>query len=260
MLDGVAAIRSRREPPSFRMVEVARVEPLSRFMTRVTVTGPALEGLDLGLPASSVRLLLPGPAGEVTLPTWSGNEFLLDDGSRPLIRTLTPLRFEPGAWELDLEIVRHGDGTLTAWADVAAPGDRAAVSGTGRGYEVDQAARAFVVAGDEAALPAISMLLRALPAEAAVSVLVEVRHLDARLALPAHPGATIRWFELEVGAPPGDALVSAVTSAPIEPDVRMWAVGEAAAMQRIRRNLFDDRGLPRSHAAVRGYWKHGREL
>jgi len=92
------------------MVEVARVEPLSRFMTRVTVTGPALEGLDLGLPASSVRLLLPGPAGEVTLPTWNGNEFLLDDGSRPLIRTLTPLRFEPGAWELDLEIVRHGDG------------------------------------------------------------------------------------------------------------------------------------------------------
>jgi NADPH-dependent ferric siderophore reductase len=35
-------------------------------------------------------------------------------------------------------------------------------------------------------------------------------------------------------------------------------MGEAAAMQRIRRHLFEDRGLPRSQASVRGYWKHGR--
>jgi NADPH-dependent ferric siderophore reductase len=29
-------------------------------------------------------------------------------------------------------------------------------------------------------------------------------------------------------------------------------------MQRIRRHLFEDRGLPRAAAFVRGYWKHGR--
>jgi NADPH-dependent ferric siderophore reductase len=29
-------------------------------------------------------------------------------------------------------------------------------------------------------------------------------------------------------------------------------------VQRIRRHLFEDRGLPRLHAWVRGYWKHGR--
>ena len=34
--------------------------------------------------------------------------------------------------------------------------------------------------------------------------------------------------------------------------------GEAAAVQRIRHHLFDERGLSRSHAVVRGYWKHGR--
>jgi NADPH-dependent ferric siderophore reductase len=28
--------------------------------------------------------------------------------------------------------------------------------------------------------------------------------------------------------------------------------------QRIRRHLFEDGGLPRVHAWVRGYWKHGR--
>jgi NADPH-dependent ferric siderophore reductase len=29
-------------------------------------------------------------------------------------------------------------------------------------------------------------------------------------------------------------------------------------MQRTRRHLFDERGIPRAHTAVRGYWKHGR--
>ncbi len=227
-------------------------------MARITLAGPALEGLDPGLPAASVRFLLAEDTTEVTLPTWSGNEFLLEDGSRPIIRTLTPLRFDPRSLELDVEIVRHGHGPLSAWADAAKAGHRAAVSGTGRGYEIEPSARAFLLAGDESALPAISVLLRALPPEAEVQVLVEVRHLAARLELPAHPGATVQWYQLETGSRPGDSLVDAVTSARLDPDVRVWAAGEAAALQRIRRHLFDDRGLPRSRAVVRGYWKHGR--
>ena len=97
-------IRTRREPPPFRTVEVVRVEPRSPHMVRITLAGPELEGFDPGLPAASVRLFLPGclhgslpgDSTGVVLPTWRGNEFLLEDGSRPIIRTLTPLRFEPG--------------------------------------------------------------------------------------------------------------------------------------------------------------------
>ena len=54
----VTATRVRREPPPFREVEVARVEPRSPRMVLITLAGPALEGLDPGLPAASVRLLL----------------------------------------------------------------------------------------------------------------------------------------------------------------------------------------------------------
>jgi NADPH-dependent ferric siderophore reductase len=39
---------------------------------------------------------------------------------------------------------------------------------------------------------------------------------------------------------------------------RLWAAGEAASMQRIRQHLFTERGIARSVATVRGYWKHGR--
>jgi NADPH-dependent ferric siderophore reductase len=49
-----------------------------------------------------------------------------------------------------------------------------------------------------------------------------------------------------------------VRDAELAPRTRLWAAGEAAAMQRIRRHLFEDRGLSRADATVRGYWKHGR--
>ena len=228
-------------------------------MVRVTLGGPQLAGLELGLPAGSVRILLPPPgAADVVLPSWNGNEFLDADGGRPVIRTLTPLRLDADALELDVEIVRHGHGPLSAWAGAAGPGAAVAVSGTGRGYEIDATAPQFLLAGDESALPAIATLLPALPAGAHVDVVVEIAAASGRSR--SLPGLASR----STGASStrarrqGDALVPRVTSTRLPVAARVWAAGEAAAMQRIRRHLFDEVGLPRSQAVVRGYWKHGR--
>ena len=87
---------------------------------------------------------------------------------------------------------------------------------------------------------------------------MEVAHPDARLALPDHPLVEATWHDLEPGAMPGDALVAAVQGTEIADGARVWAAGEAAAVQRIRRHLFEQRGIPRSQTSVRGYWKHGR--
>src|ERR1700738_2328054 len=122
----------RREPPPFRLVEVGRVERLSPRMVRLTLSGADLEGLTVEHPAASARLLLPPSRGDqLVVPSWNGNEFLLPDGRRPAIRTFTPLRFAPEALSLDLEIVVHGGGVASEWADGAEPGDHAAISGLG---------------------------------------------------------------------------------------------------------------------------------
>ena len=68
----------------------------------------------------------------------------------------------------------------------------------------------------------------------------------------------MEWVDLPAGAPPGDALAAAVTGAELQTGTHVWAAGEAAAIQRIRRHLFDERGLARSQTWIRGYWKHGR--
>ena len=251
--------RIRREPPAFRRVTVAGVTPLTPRLVRVTVGGPELDGLVIDQPAASVRLLLPSPGSkELVMPTWHGNEFRLPDGSRPTIRTLTPLRLDSTIQELDLEIVIHEGGAASAWAQAAQPGDKAAVSGPGRGYPIDAEASGFLLGGDESAIPAISQLLEVLPADKPVHVIIEVADPAARLELPKHPAASVDWHDLPAGAPPGDALVAAVTEANLAAGTRVWAAGEAAAMQRIRRHLLDERKLPRSETWIRGYWKSGR--
>jgi NADPH-dependent ferric siderophore reductase len=254
-----ALLRVRREPPPFRRVAVRRVEPLSPRMVRVTLTGAELDGWVLGEPAASVRLLLPSPgSSELVLPVWHGNEFLLPDGERATIRTLTPRRFDPEERELDVDIVLHdGVGAASSWASAATPGDEAAISGPARGYVIDPDAPAFILAGDETAIPAIGQLLEWLPARRPVRVLIEVSVPDARTAMPAHAEATVEWLD-QPGPPPGDALVAAVRDADVAAGTRIWAAGEAAAMHRIRRHLFEDRGMSRVQATVRGYWKHGR--
>ena len=253
--------RLRREPPAFRRVTVQGVTAVTPRMMRVNLAGPELEGLVIDQPASSVRLLLP-PAGtkDVVMPTWNGNEFLLPDGSRPALRTLTPLRSDPEAPSLEVEVVIHEGGALTDWVAAVGPGDEVALSGPGRGYPVDADATDFLLGGDESAIPAIGQVLDALSAGSTARVLIEVANPDARLELPAGHGLTadVTWLDLPPGAAPGTALVDAVTAADITDSARIWVAGEAAAMQRIRRHLFDQRGIPRAATWIRGYWKAGR--
>jgi NADPH-dependent ferric siderophore reductase len=252
-----ADLRVRREPPAFRRARVLAREDVTPHLVRITLGGPELAGLDAGAPAASVRLL-PPTDGQLAPVAWNGNEFRFADGRRPPIRTLTPRRWDGARRELTVEVVRHGEGPLSAWAGEAVAGTEAAVSGTGRGYAVDPAGTEYVLAGDESALPAIGTLLEALPPRAAVTVLAEVAHPDARFALPAHPGATVAWHDRPPGSAPGDALVAAVHALTPGPDAEVWVAGEAAAVQRIRTHLFEALGLPRARCTVRGYWKHGR--
>lgn len=249
----------RREPPPFRVVAVRRVTEVTPFMARVTFGGPALAGLQIDEPAASVRLLLPPPrSSELVMPTWNGNEFLFDDGTRPIIRTFTPLDLDHELLEISLEVVLHEGGATSSWVESAGEGDLAAISGPGRGYTIDTTANTYVLAGDETALPAIGQLIDAMPDDMTVDVVVEVRHLDARVDLPERARQAVTWVGADEDAPPGAALVSAMERLEFGIATRIWAAGEAGAMQRIRRHLRDDRGLDRSHTTVRGYWKHGR--
>jgi NADPH-dependent ferric siderophore reductase len=152
----------------------------------------------------------------------------------------------------------HDGGAASNWAGAAQVDAPAAISGPGRGYAVDADAHDYFVGGDETAIPAISQLLEELPTDARVHVAIEIADPRARLNLPAHPGASVQWHEASDGAPAGAALFDALRAADLAPTTKIWMAGEAAAVQRIRKHLFDERGIARRDAWIRGYWEHGR--
>jgi NADPH-dependent ferric siderophore reductase len=244
-------LRTRREPPAFRRLSVREAESVSRRMTRVILGGSELEGFSIDLPAASVRLLLPTD-GELEIPVWAGNEFLLNDGTRPIIRTFTPRRFDAGALELCLDVVLHGAGVASTWAETTEPGDEVAVSGPGRGYDIDPDATGFLLAGDETAIPAICQLLECLPE---VPIVAHLLVSDESARVDLHRAVDITWHMMSNGSDRHDLLHNAIRTPDLSPDLQIWAAGEAAAMQRIRNYLFREIDFPRSQATVRGYWK-----
>jgi len=244
----------RREPPAFRRVRVANTARLGPRMVRVTFAGDELSGLKIEDPAASVRLLLPDPGEDLAIPTWNGNEFLRADGSRPLIRTFTPRRFDAAVPELDLDMVLHTAGAASAWALQSTQGAEAAISGPGRGYEVDAKVTDYLLVGDESAIPAISQLLEAIAPNATIRVHLEVDGEFGQVEVPGHPGRQLTWHTLG-DEERGSHIVKALAAEEIDVDTAIWCAGQAAAMQKVRNHLFKDRGVARAQGTVRGYWK-----
>lgn len=257
--DATAKLRSlRREPPAFRRVVVRSTELLGPRMQRVVLGGDELSGFAIESPASSVRLLLPPPGHDkIIMPTWSGNQFDLPDGSRAPIRTFTPRAFDPERLELTLDMVLHDHGLAADWARTAQVGHEVAISGPGRSEDLDDAVRSFLLAGDESAIPAIGQLLEWIPDDRSVEVYIEVVDADGQIELPAHPNATVAWHHTPAGGVPGDAMVNAVMGVDDLAD-SVWVAGEAASVQRLRKYLFNERGRDRSTVTARGYWKVDR--
>ena len=243
-----------RRKPNPRRIEVARLQPLSPHMVRITFTGPDLAAFGWSGPAAHLKLIVPDAGShEAALP--------LPDGPRSLLmRTYTPRRFNAQAAELDIDFVLHDHGPAGRWATRAQVGDRLVVMGPAPGYKIDPAAEWFVLAGDNTALPAIETILAELPANVHAQVLVEV--VDAQEQRPLHSAAKVdvHWLprgpDAQQAGEPLEAALRALPPLPAGPGC-VYVGCEAAAMRRIRALLVNERGVDRSRLVTRGYWKLG---
>jgi NADPH-dependent ferric siderophore reductase len=252
-------LRVRRPPPPFQEVAVVDRRELSPRMLGLTLEGECLRSFAVPQPAMSLRVVVPWPDAELELPEWNGNEFLLADGTRPALRTFTPLRPDPDAGRLDLEIVRHPGGAVSQWAEGVDLGARAAISGPGAGYDYPDDATTLMVLGDETAMPAIRQLIAMAPTHLRLDVRVETTCAEARLDLGARRTDRVTWYETPPESSPGQRLAAYVRTMDAVPDrIDLWAAGEASAVQAIRNHLFKTLGLERNRAVVRGYWKPAR--
>jgi NADPH-dependent ferric siderophore reductase len=253
--------------------EVVRTEQLTSHMIRVVLGG---NGFDTFKPSeftdSYVKLVfvaddvdvsaLPQP---LTLDSFAD----LPAVKKPVVRTITVRRADPAAGELVVDIAVHGDhGTAGPWAATAQPGQPMYLMGPSGAYAPDPSADWHLLAGDETALPAISVALESLPANAIARVFIEIAEPEDEIPLTAPEGAQINWLyrggraDLVGADRAGDnaPLVEAVTTAFWLPgQVHAFVHGEAqAVMHNLRPYIRKERGVDAKWASISGYWRRGR--
>ncbi len=253
-VDGAA----KNDKKMVREAEVVGVEWLSPGLVRLFFTGEDLRGIPpLECTDHYIKFFFPPKGADYS---WPFDPALLRTtlpaGQRPVTRTYTVRSFERESNTMAVDFVVHGDeGLAGPWAAKATPGDRIGFRGPGGKFIPDHSADALLVAGDEAALPAIAATLQALPADVVAEVFVEVEDEAHRIELPVNERTTVHWVHRDDHSH-GVGLAQAVRNAPY-PDGRVQAFvhGNAHMVKDIRRYLFVERGLEKARASISGYWR-----
>ena len=253
--------------------EVIRTEQVMSHMIRVVLGG---SGFDTFTPSeftdSYVKLVFV-PDGvdvaELPRPLTLDSFADLPAAKQPVVRTITVRRADPVAREIAVDIAVHGDhGAAGPWAASAKPGQPMYLMGPSGAYAPDPAADWHLMVGDETALPAISVALEALPANAIGQVFIEVAEPEDEIPLAAPEGVQINWIlrggraDLVGEDRAGDhsPLVEAVKTAHWLPgQVHAFVHGEAqAVMHNLRPYIRKERGVDAKWASISGYWRRGR--
>ena len=236
---------------------MARPEPRMLMLLSRTQVTPNMVRLRLG--GSGMASFPQGSLGGYVKLRLSEGE----DGARPAVRTYTIRRQSEDA--IDVDFVVHGldherPGPAVEWALSAQPGDRISVGGPGPAKPLPKGMDRYLVAGDMTALPAISVNLEALPADARGAAVIEIQHEDDRQDIALPKGFAIHWL---VNPHPGndpELLLRKLRELGWEDgETYGWVAAEFSAMRMLRDYLRGERGLGPDRLYVSSYWKRGED-
>ena len=253
---------TRKTRPQINLT-VLRREQLSAHMVRIVAGGEGFaDYVNNDFVDRYVKIAFPqsGVAYPEPLDLWAVRETMPRE-QWPFTRTYTIRWVDVAARELAIDFVIHGDeGLAGPWAASAQPGDSLVFTGPGGGYNPDPSADWILLAGDEAAIPAIAAVIESLPEDARGLAFLEVDSDADIQPISAPAGLKVAWLQRR-GVAAGDShlLVSAVReSAWPDGRVDVFAHGERGYMKGLREVLFRERGLDRNQVSLSGYWAKGR--
>ncbi len=181
------------------------------------------------------------------------------DGDRPVRRRYTIRSVDPAQCLVTLGIVRHDGGPGERWVRAARPGDQIeGIAPRGKIFPADGAAW-HLFAGDFSALPAFFAMAGSLPAQAHVTVILEVPGPEDQQDLAAAADARMLWLH-RGDRPAGDpsALAAAIAEVPLPPGAgHAYLAGEAKLVLALREALAA-RGMPADRMSPKAYWGLGK--
>jgi NADPH-dependent ferric siderophore reductase len=234
-------------PKPITPLTVTATELLGPAMLRVSFAGDlaAFDGCD---DTDRYVKLLFTPDGSPDLTRMA-------DGERPAVRSYTVLDLDVAAGTFAIDFALHGSGFAMRWAREVRVGATISVQGPGSGYTPDPTADWHLLAGDDAALPAIRQSLAALPPGAQGYAVVQVGREAERLPLPAPGGVEVRWLHRDDDSP---SLADAVRTLPWRDGrVDVFVHGEAQTVMQEIRPYLAAQGVDCRAASISGYWKRG---
>lgn len=226
----------QRQARPVRQAVVVGTERLTRDMVRLRLGGEGVASLEpLAHTDSYVKLLF----GDVT-------------------RTYTIRHLDTDAGEMTVDFLVHGDrGLAGPWARDAKVGDEIAFRGPGGAWHPRAGASGHLFVGDETAAPAIAAALDTLPHPARAVVVLQVADDSVHLPLRALPGLEVRWLHRDAGDDEQRVLESVASLELDWVDVEAFVHGNADMVRLVRRHLVGERGVPREHLSLSGYWRPG---
>jgi NADPH-dependent ferric siderophore reductase len=245
-------------PPARHAVTRVRHELRRRRLTVVAVEAPTPRVRRIHLTSPDLAdFKSPSPDDHVKL-------FFADAFGGTVMRDFTPRAFEPERRVLTIDFALHAAGPATTWAAHARVGDTLDIGGPRGSTVVTDDFDAYLLVGDESALPAIARRVEGLRAGVHVTTIVAIANRDERQELttaadwrplwvvrgesgPAEVGEVLWAVEQLLGA--GWRLGAAR-------DTYAWVAGETSLVTAVRDRLVAA-GQDPAWLQARGYWKRG---
>lgn len=161
--------------PAPRTLNVVRTKYITPQMYRVTLGGTGLLDFPEDQESAYIKLIFPQ-----------------EHGARPLMRTYTISGQRKN--EIDVDFALHdAEGPASMWARNAQVGEQILVGGPGPKKLINNEADWFLLVGDMTALPAISVNLAQLPADACGYAVLEVTSEADKQLLKKPDNVDIHW-------------------------------------------------------------------
>ena len=242
-------------PANFRLLTVRKSRLLFEGMQRVTVHYPDIDRLQghgihfrLILPCNKSRPPVWPVMGPNGAPVWPAGEDKLH------ARYITLKNIRADQQEVDIDIVRHGSGLVSQWAQNAAVGDVIGAMGP-TGMDRLPKASSYFIAADGTGLPAVAQLVSRLSQDAVGDIVVALPDMvDPRDYLPKTQLKLHVLPPLQFEAGVLDLAEDLTASG--EAGYGFFA-GEFANAQSLRRHFKAGLGLDKTSQISTAYWRRG---
>jgi NADPH-dependent ferric siderophore reductase len=235
-----------------RRLQVLRVAQLTPRMRRITLGGPELAGFVSEGCDDHIKLMFATtPEQQAALDTMVLGA-PTPEGAKPDMRDYTPRRIDLAVGELDIDFVLHGDGPAATWATQAEPGQFLHIGGPRSSMHVPDVFDAYLLIGDETAIPAMARRLEELSANRRALLVIEVENAEEQQSFSSAAAFDVIWIDRHQG----DLLQTVKDLSLPDGVVYGWIATEAGLSRKLRRVLLDDHKLSEEQIKAAGYWRH----